>query len=155
MYVMIAGRLQSVGNFDQKQYPTIKVLKIANLSSNLQSEMLWMVEVIDAQSKSGINRKQKYTIYGYFHFHFPFFFFFFCIYSLTNPPHTVALPRQNVMTENLDDDSEVLYSKALKGNECAHRIIVQFLLPREQSKSELGIFSHQTEASVHTVIYHA
>ena len=57
MYVMIAGRLQSVDNFDQKQYPTIKVLKIANLSSNLQSEMLWMVEVIDAQSKSGINRK--------------------------------------------------------------------------------------------------
>ena len=57
MYVMIAGGLQSVGNFDQKQYPTIKVLKIANLSSNLQSEMLWMVEVIDAQSKSGMNRK--------------------------------------------------------------------------------------------------
>lgn len=57
MYVMIAGRLQSVGNFDQKQYPTIKVLKIANLSSNPHSEMLWMVEVIDAQSKSGTNRK--------------------------------------------------------------------------------------------------
>ena len=56
MYVMIAGRLQSVGNFDQKQYPTIKVLKIANLSSNPQSEMLWMVEVVDAQSKSGMNR---------------------------------------------------------------------------------------------------
>lgn len=54
---MIAGRLQSVGNFDQKQYPTIKVLKIANLSSNPHSEMLWMVEVIDAQSKSGTNRK--------------------------------------------------------------------------------------------------
>ena len=57
MYVMIAGRLQSVGNFDQKQYPTIKVLKIANLSSNPQSEMLWMVEVVDAQSKSGMNRQ--------------------------------------------------------------------------------------------------
>lgn len=57
MYVMIAGRLQSVGNFDQKQYPTIKVLKIANLSSNPQSEMLWMVEVVDAQYKSGMNRK--------------------------------------------------------------------------------------------------
>ena len=57
MYVMIAGRLQSLGNFDQKQYPTIKVLKIANLSSNPHSEMLWMVEVIDAQSKSGTNRK--------------------------------------------------------------------------------------------------
>lgn len=57
MYVMIAGRLQSLGNFDQKQYPTIKVLKIANLSSNPQSEMLWMVEVVDAQSKSGMNRK--------------------------------------------------------------------------------------------------
>ena len=57
MYVMIAGRLQSVGNFYQKQYPTIKVLKIANLSSNPQSEMLWMVEVVDAQSKSGMNRK--------------------------------------------------------------------------------------------------
>lgn len=57
MYVMIAGRLQSPGNFDQKQYPTIKVLKIANLSSNPQSEILWMVEVIDAQSKSGMNRK--------------------------------------------------------------------------------------------------
>ena len=57
MYVMIAGRLQSVGNFDQKQSPTIKVLKIANLSSNPQSEMLWMVEVVDAQSKSGMNRK--------------------------------------------------------------------------------------------------
>lgn len=57
MYVMIAGRLQPVGNFDQKQYPTIKVLKIANLSSNPQSEMLWMVEVVDAQSKSGMNRK--------------------------------------------------------------------------------------------------
>lgn len=56
MYVMIAGRLQSLGNFDQKQYPTIKVLKIANLSSNPQSEMLWMVEVVDAQSKSGMNR---------------------------------------------------------------------------------------------------
>ena len=56
MYVMIAGRLQSVGNFDQKQYPTIKVLKIANLSSNPQSEMLWMVEVVDTQSKSGMNR---------------------------------------------------------------------------------------------------
>ena len=54
---MIAGRLQSLGNFDQKQYPTIKVLKIANLSSNPQSEMLWMVEVVDAQSKSGMNRK--------------------------------------------------------------------------------------------------
>lgn len=57
MYVMIAGKLKSLGSLDQKQYPTIKVLKIADLSSNLHSEMLWMMEVIDGQSQSGIHTK--------------------------------------------------------------------------------------------------
>ena len=52
MYVMIAGQLKSVGSLDQSQCPSIKVLKIANLT-NPHSEALWMMEVIDAHSQTG------------------------------------------------------------------------------------------------------
>ena len=57
MYMMVAGQLQSVGSPDKTQYPSIRVLKIANLSSNPHSEVFWMMEVIDAQSQTEIHKK--------------------------------------------------------------------------------------------------
>ena len=49
MYVMVAGQLRSLGRADQIQYPTVKVLKVADLSGNSHWEALWMLEVVDAQ----------------------------------------------------------------------------------------------------------
>ena len=51
MYVMVAGQLRLIGSPDEVQYPSIQVLKIADLSNNPHSEALWMMEVIDAQSR--------------------------------------------------------------------------------------------------------
>jgi len=55
MYVMVAGQLKSVGSPDEIQLPSIRILKIADLSNNPHSEALWMMEVIDAQT--GIRHK--------------------------------------------------------------------------------------------------
>lgn len=49
MYVMVAGQLRSIGSPGEAQHPSIRVLKIADLSNNPHSEALWMMEVIDAQ----------------------------------------------------------------------------------------------------------
>jgi len=55
MYVMVAGQLKSVASPDEIQLPSIRILKIADLSNNPHSEALWMMEVIDAQT--GIRHK--------------------------------------------------------------------------------------------------
>ncbi|XP_078354693.1 recQ-mediated genome instability protein 2-like [Oculina patagonica] len=52
MYVMVAGQLRSTGSPDQTQCPSIKVLKIADLSNYPHSEAMWMMEVIDIQSQT-------------------------------------------------------------------------------------------------------
>ena len=49
--MMVAGQLRSIGSPSEAQYPSIRVLKIADLSNNPHSEALWMMEVIDAQSR--------------------------------------------------------------------------------------------------------
>ncbi|XP_074610763.1 recQ-mediated genome instability protein 2-like isoform X1 [Acropora palmata] len=50
MYVMVAGQLKVMGSPKKQQSPCVKVLKIADLSSNPHSEALWMAEVIHIQS---------------------------------------------------------------------------------------------------------
>jgi hypothetical protein len=53
MYVMVAGQLKSIGSSSSLQssqsYPTIRILKFADLRKNLSTETLWMLEVLDAQ----------------------------------------------------------------------------------------------------------
>ncbi|XP_031558815.1 recQ-mediated genome instability protein 2-like [Actinia tenebrosa] len=53
MYVMVAGQLKSTGSSSTPQsdqpYPTIRILKFSDLSKNLSTEALWMLEVVDAQ----------------------------------------------------------------------------------------------------------
>ena len=47
---MVAGQLKVMGSPKKQQSPCVKVLKIADLSSNPHSEALWMAEVIHMQS---------------------------------------------------------------------------------------------------------
>lgn len=53
MYVMVAGQLKSTGSLSLPQgdqpYPTVRILKFSDLSKNLSTEALWMLEVVDAQ----------------------------------------------------------------------------------------------------------
>ena len=50
MYVMVAGQLKVMDSPNKLQSPCVKVLKIADLSSNPHSEALWTAEVIHMQS---------------------------------------------------------------------------------------------------------
>lgn len=60
MYVMVAGQLKSTGSSSATQgdqpYPSIRILKFSDLSKNLSTEALWMLEVVDAQMN---DRKTK------------------------------------------------------------------------------------------------
>ena len=50
MYVMVAGQLRSSVTITEF-LPSIRVLKIADLTNNAHSEVLWLTEVIHAQLK--------------------------------------------------------------------------------------------------------
>ena len=50
MYVMVAGHLRSSVTITEC-LPSIRVLKIADLTNNGHSEALWLTEVIHAQLK--------------------------------------------------------------------------------------------------------
>ena len=50
MYVMVAGQLRSSVKITEC-LPSIRVLKIADLTNNAHSEALWLTEVIHAQLK--------------------------------------------------------------------------------------------------------
>ena len=50
MYVMVAGQLRSSVKITECP-PSIRVLKIADLTNNVHSEALWFTEVIHAQLK--------------------------------------------------------------------------------------------------------
>jgi len=50
MYVMVAGQLRSSVKITEC-VPSIRVLKIADLTNNAHSEALWLTEVIHAQLK--------------------------------------------------------------------------------------------------------
>lgn len=50
MYVMVAGQLRSSVTITEC-LPSIRVLKIADLTNNAHSEALWLTEVIHAQLK--------------------------------------------------------------------------------------------------------
>ena len=60
MYVMVAGQLRSSVTITEC-LPSIRVLKIADLTNNAHSEVLWLTEVIHAQLK----RSAPWTLFKF------------------------------------------------------------------------------------------
>ena len=60
MYVMVAGQLRSSVTITEC-VPSIRVLKIADLTNNAHSEVLWLTEVIHAQLK----RSAPWTLFKF------------------------------------------------------------------------------------------